>query len=200
MLLAIAQILVPSGVLAELPGGALSRAAAFVGTIRDNGCRMTTGEADSRLAPMGFTPEETRAYARIMLDAGVATVDAEGGTLVLSQALCAADPAVDRTIFSDLLSDAPDPVLEQVQAFGVQGVSALLWLRYRDAGCVIDVSDTEKAVADLTETVALDAGFPQEMSDAARAALKDLVGAFIASPGPRFAAEPGRLVAQDCTP
>jgi hypothetical protein len=90
--------------------------ARLVGAIRAEGCALTEARADAVLPPLGFQPETVQDLVALMLDAGLAGLDASTG-LSLSATLCAADPAGDRAVIEGaLLAPAGTVQPEEVRA------------------------------------------------------------------------------------
>lgn len=71
------------------------RGAQLVGVVRAEGCTLSDARAGEVLPPLAFTPVEARDIVSTLVEMEHAGVAEDGSSMVLSDALCAADPAGD---------------------------------------------------------------------------------------------------------
>lgn len=126
---------------------------AVIEALRVNGCAMTSLQADTLLPELG-DPGETRAYVRDLMDAGLARVTrVQREALLLSEALCVADPDELLVLASHIgqLAETPE---RQRPTFPVSslGVVNLLVAEMRDMHCVA----AERRVLGMLEEMAVE--------------------------------------------
>ncbi|MCC5969834.1 MAG: hypothetical protein JJU15_07785 [Pararhodobacter sp.] len=187
--------------------------AALIGALRDNDCALREDEAGDVLPMLGLDMALTRDAVTVLLEAGEVDLSEDGGTLLLEEGLCAADPAGDAALFAQLLDDfnalppmTPDvDPLEVLQdQLGLDGVRAITALYAEVEDCTIALDDraaTETALAGfISAQLNLLFNFAPDWPDDAQAELLRLVSAALDDPGPEFSRDGDILSLTNCTP
>jgi len=117
--------------LADTP----ERAAIFIEAMRDNGCVMTGAEADAVLPGLGLSVAEVEAAISVLYPAQLVALSEDGESLLVSEALCAADAGRSLTLITDAFESVPllEPWSPQVSP--EQGAALIAGLR--DNGCAM---------------------------------------------------------------
>ena len=204
--------------LSQAPGASpdFARAALLIDTVRQNECAMTEEQAEQALPELGFDPAETGFYVEVLFEGGMVSLSDDMRTLMLSDALCAGDPAQDEARFADAFAtydagEAPpspgideDALLALVRdELGEGFMRGMMPIHVEAQGCSLDLSDREAAVSGLVDfatlNVALMLNAPLPLPEAVDAELRALAGAAIDEPGDAFERSEDRLTLIDCS-
>ena len=193
-----------------------ARAALFIDTVRQNDCAMTEGQAEEALPELGFDPVETGFYVEVLFEGGMVSLSDDMRTLMLSDALCAGDPAQDEARFADAFAsyDAaevpPAPGIDEAallalvrDELGEGFMRSMMPIHVEARGCSIDLGDHEAAVSGLVDfatlNIAMMLNAPLPLPEAVDAELRALAGAAIDEPGGAYERTEERLTLIDCS-
>lgn len=198
------------------PQSEAARAALLIDTIRVNDCAMTEDEADEILPRLGFDHIETGFFVEVLFQAGLVSPSEDFSAVVLSDVLCAGDPAQDEARFADALAAydpeaaPPPPGIDEATLLAVvrdelgEGfMRAMMPIHVEARGCRLDLGDRDAAVAGLVEfatlNVAMMLNVPVPLPEAVDAELRALAGAAIDAPGDDYDLTEDRLTLIDCS-
>ena len=193
-----------------------ARAALFIDTIRQNDCAMTEEQAEASLPELGFDPAETSEYVEVLFEAGMVSLSEDMRTLILSEALCAADPGGDEARFAAALeafdAGGPPPATGMGEAellaivrdqLGEGFMRGMMPIHVEAQGCSVDLDDREAAISGLVEfatlNVAMMFNMPVPLPEAVDAEVRAQAGAAMDAPGDEYELTEDRLTLIDCT-
>ncbi len=144
------------------------RAALVIGAIRDYGCRMDEEPADRLFDPMGIPRSDTADIVAVLESAGLASVSPDGGTVTLSQELCAADPAEDAATYA-----AAEAAAEAADGGEPAERAARFIAAVRDNGCAMTETEAATGLAAMGFTADETVGYVEVLLEAGLVTLSD---------------------------